>query len=337
MPTTKTKCAKPKGEYCRLHNPTPKFNNLDEVFQKVEQETSVPSSVVFQSIEARRTLSSNCPEDLEEHVEQSQKKLRSLKAHEKIALAGYTGHCAKICNNLLAGRGYEYWEEAPAWRTVFTEPNEFVNREELVDYMKTMDHVVQRRQKNQQVLYRGVPIYASMHEEIEETLGRKLDPEDIDGLVEGLGKYYHAGRILNFPTYLSTTMAADVAVDLAQEKSHVFQPNPGKDDDRVRGVMFEMRTNAGLDITGVTQYDFEREVLLPRDTYFKVVNVYLRPENYDTISNDLYHDDIKIGQDITYKNLAAVVQVVEVDRQGKEILHSKPHQPTHSVNSIVPA
>lgn len=104
------------------------------------------------------------------------------------------------------------------------------------------------------------------------------------------------------------------------------------------GYCFELHTNAGLDITGArSRTSFEREVLLPRDTYFKVVNVHVKPEEYKTVSG---YDNRRNPEELTHENfksLAVVVQMVEVDKNGNEITHSDNHIPSDKPKSFVPA
>jgi hypothetical protein len=59
-----------------------------------------------------------------------------------------------------------------------------------------------------------------------------------------------------------------------------------------------------------------------------VESIALKPEAYDTVSgyDRLKHPD-KLKQN-TFTNLAVVVQMVEVDKDGNEILHTDPHKPS---------
>ena len=346
--TQQTKCAKPAGAYCRLHNPEPKtrnFQNLDEVFQAVDRESAariasraaLPSTTpsMFQGIQEERQLPDNCPADLAEHIQQSKEKLSHLQADEKIALAGYAGFAAGVCNSVLLGNEYEYYDEAPDWRDS-EGPCDFYSREDLVDYMETMDRILESRQKSQQMLYRGIPIYDSLHDEIGDSIGKKLRVEDTEGLVEGLKEYYKPGKTFNFSTYLSTTKSADYAARRSKElmgtKSGYHNTPPA-----IKGIVFELRTNAGLDITGAVRpnYEYERETVLPRDSHFKVIAVHVQPTIYSAPNSDKYRDEA-LGERIEYTQLAAVIQMVEVDKDGNEILDTNPRKPVPSVQDIIP-
>jgi hypothetical protein len=341
---TRTKCAKPKGEFCRLHNPAPKFKNLDEVFSKVEKETlnhrtafhqPQPAVNIFQSIAEERTYRDGCPSELSEHIQQSKEQLAHLSSIQKLALTGYVGFASSVCNTMLLGQSHEYDKYAPFWRRS-DGPSNFFDRGDLVDYMETMDEILQNRQKDQQVLYRGIPIYKSLHDEIGETIGKDLHINDTAGLVAGLKQHYKPGKVFNFNNYLSTTKSADYAAIRSRTTigTKVFNFD---EDPEIKGIVFELRTNAGLDVTGSVRqhYEFERETILPRDTHFKVVAVHVRPAVYSAPNSEKY-SDIPLGERVEHTNIAAVVQMVEVDSKGNEILHTNPHKPSRSVEQIVP-
>ena len=338
------KCSKPKGVYCRLHNPAPKqrFISVDDVFQKAKEASKTQKEPVipekneynFQSIKQVRMLDTHIPAHISEHIAISEETLNKLEDDKKLALKGYTGFAAGVCNNVLQGNGYDYYDEAPLWRES-EGPCDFVTREDLVDYFKTMDDVLKTRQPNRRTIYRGIPIYASLHDEIGAAIGKKLSVKDTEGLVEGLKEYYKPGKVFNNKTYLSTTHSAYFAAERSENWLGTKQTYWDKAE--ISGIVYELHTNAGLDITGACERtSFEREVLLPRDTYFKVVNLDIKPEEYKTVSG--YDKLRKPGelQHKTFKNLAVVVQMVEVDKDGKEILHSKDHKPSVDPESFVP-
>ena len=166
-----SKCSKPTGEHCRLHNPAPArqgFNNVDDVFKKLAEESNKRKANIpkitsvkgasFQKITEPRKLADGIPLSLEEHIIQSNKNLEHLTNEEKIALGGYTGFGAGVCNTILLGSKYEYYDDAPRWKES-EGPCDFVDREDLVDYMETMDRILEPLSKNQQIVYRGIPIY----------------------------------------------------------------------------------------------------------------------------------------------------------------------------------
>jgi hypothetical protein len=343
-----TKCSKPKGEYCKLHNPAPKqFKNIEDIFDTIDKKTNKQAAVVkrhsgvgFQKISETRKLAANVPEKLTEHIEQNQKEIEKLglSDEEKVALRGYTGFAAGVCNNVLQGKGYNYYEHAPLWREDNYGPCDFVNREDLVDYMETIDKVLSTRQNDTRIVYRGIPIYSSLHDEIGASVGKKLHISDTDGLVDGLKEYYKVGKTFNYGTYLSTTHSASYAAERTTN-SHDTKKSYYDKEPEIKGIMFEMKTNAGLDVTSIAgkQHAYEREVILPRDTHFKVVGVYVKPAEYDTVSGygEKRRSDPNEQTKVKYTELAVVVQMVEVDDKGNEITHTKPHIPKPTIENIV--
>jgi len=345
-----SKCSKPKGEYCRLHNPVPvsqKFQSVNDVFSKLDRESSkrtVPApspkpGISFQKISETRKLASNVPAKIEEHVQLSKLAIdkRNLSREEQIALTGYTGFAAGACNGVLLGEEYDYYDNAPVWKESEA-PCDFSSREELVSYMETIDSVLSTREDKQRVVYRGIPIYESLHDEIGASIGKDLHISDTAGLVQGLEEYYKVGKTFNFSTYLSTSHSSYYAADRTDE-SYGTKKSYYDADPEIKGIMFEMKTNAGLDVTGLAKNrnSHEREVILPRDTHFKVTGVYVKPSAYNTVSG---YDDSRRPEELhegSFNNLAVVVQMVEVDSLGNEITHTNPHVPTTSIEDIVSA
>lgn len=288
------------------------------------------SSVSFQPITEQRVLAEGIPALISDHSKLSKDHIDSrLSPDEQKALSGYTGFAAGAVNTVLLNRSTvaeALYDKAPLWRES-NAPCDFSTREDLEDYLETMDHVLSERQEEQRVLYRGIPLYRGLHEEIERTTGKQFGVEDTDAMMEALQEYYEPGKVFDFPSYISTTHSAYYAADRTKEHSGTkitYYDNP-----KVKGIMFEMKTNAGLDVTGVSKnHSYEREVILPRDTRYKVESITLRPEAYDTVSGYDYLDDTEEQERETFTGLAVVVQMVEVDKEGNEILHTDPHKPS---------
>lgn len=342
--TPSTKCSKKSGEYCRLHNPAPQpspFNTINDVFARIDKEETsrtkpYSAGASFQNITATRTLPVGVPLSIKDHIDQNAKELAHLTEEQRIALSGYAGFGAGVCNSVLLGNKYEYYNDAPLWRESGG-PCDFYDREDLVDYMETMDDILSSRQAESRIVYRGIPIYNSLHDEIGASVGKKLTITDTEGLTEGLKEYYKPGKVFNYSTYLSTTQSSYYAASRTKNTMGTKEDySHGKAE--VTGIVFELKTNAGLDIVSAVRkpYSDEREIVLPRDTHFKVVNVHVKPEKYDTISGeDTLWEPGETKQE-TYTKLAVVVQMVEVDKNGKEITSTTPHKPSTTVDSVVP-
>lgn len=302
-----------------------------ETLAALEKKSLPCPTIKFQLANEQRKLAEGIPPLISEHIEASKAHIASrLSAEEQLALAGYTGFAAGVTNTvLLEGKITEHtlYDEAPLWRESRIGPCDFSTNEDLVDYLNTMDHVLSERSEEQRILYRGIPIYSGIHEELEECLGKKIHITDTEGLIAGLEAFYTPGKIMEFPTYVSTTHSAFYAAERSQNevgtKNNYYQKS------EIKGIVFEMKTNAGLDVTGVSRnHSYEREVILPRDTRYRIESVSLRPESYNTVSG---YDHEKYPEDLDeedYKTMAVVIQMVEVDKDGNEITHTNPHEPT---------
>lgn len=350
-----TKCYKPKGSYCKIHNPAggQSFRTVDQVFSKLDANKGAATApvvvapipavpkhddIAFQDISELRTLAPNIPLNIEEHVLQSRADIeaKGYTREQRLALTGYTGFAAGVCNSVLLGNGYDYYDEAPPWKES-EGPCDFVKREELVEYMETIDTVLKDRQQDRRVVYRGIPIYEAIHKEIGKGIGKNLTINDTEGLVAGLHEYYKVGKTFNFDTYLSTTHSAHYAAERTENTHGTIDEGYYGKRAEIKGIQFELKTNAGLDVTGLAKKHFsrEREVVLPRDTHFKVTGLYVKPAEYRTESgfDDWRHPDEQEAED--FKKLAVVVQMVEVDKDGNEITHTQPHKPRKAIEDII--
>lgn len=309
-----------------------KEKNSDEMKVLLKETFPVTSSVSFQPVSETRRLPDAIPENIADHIAISRKHIEEiLSPEEQKALSGYTGFAAGTANAVfLKGKieDKDLYEKAPAsWREHNVPPSAFASREDLRDYLGTMDKVLSERQEEQRVLYRGMPIYSGLQKEFEAAIGQEIEINDDEAMLKGIQEYYKPGKVLEFNSYLSTSHSAFCAAERTTEISGTnitYYDNPG-----IKGIVFEMKTNAGLDVTGVsTNHSYEREVVLPRDTRFRVDTVHLRPESYDTVSGFDHVDYPDEREEENYNGIAVVVQLVEVDEQGNDLLDTKPHIPS---------
>lgn len=315
-----------------------KANNPQE-FAALSGDSSFVKQVPFQDVCETRRLADGIPMLLSDHVQQSASDIEArLDADEKKALVGYTGNSG-ACNTVLLG-GTDvndiYYDAAPPWRETSRGPSDFATAADLKDYLNTMDKVLSLRQPEPRVLYRGMPIYSSLQKTIGDGIGKQIDVNDTATMLEGLREYYKPGKIFDYSTYVSTTHSAYYAAERTENNAETdisYWDNPA-----VKGIMFEMKTNAGLDVTGIASHNaYEREVVLPRDTRFKVVAIHPAPESYDTVAgyDDEYAQAAGEMDAENYKQVAIVVQMIEVDMDGNEITHFNPHLPNPVSDSLL--
>lgn len=290
------------------------FSTFDTLSAKTKNNFQTPGEL--------RRFSPNVPYNLEKHITQSAENLENYTPEQRLALRSYTGFAAGVVNSILQKDTYEYYDEAPNWK----ESNaacDFNSREEVKSYVEVLDETLAKRQKESRVLYRGTPIYKSIHEDLEKTLGRKIPMEDTEGLVEGLKQHYKIGKTFEYDTYLSTTSDPEVAAERTENSAGTAQGYYDKEPEKI-GIMWELKTNAGLDVTGATNnnFSYERETVLPRETRFKITNVEIAPESYKTTEEDR-------------NNLAIVIQMEEIDENNEPITSTEDHKPKTSVEEVL--
>lgn len=315
-----------------------KAENPEEFAQLLSTLKPHSSPVEFQDISETRRLAADIPIHIRDHIQQSRAHIDKILEPEEIkALAGYTGFAAGVCNTVLLNGATEhsYYDAALPWRETDSGPTDFSTPEDLKDYLETMDSVLSHRAEEPRVVYRGIPIYSSLRQEIADVLGKPVSVNDTEALIEGLQKFYAPGKIFDHSTYVSTTHSAHYAAERTENDAETgisYYDNP-----EIQGILFEMKTNAGLDVTGLARFNaYEREVVLPRDTHFKVVSIHAAPGSYDTVSG--YDYDTTRRRDTlieeNYKKIAIVVQMVEVDSEGNEIQGTEPHIPSALNDSL---
>lgn len=317
---------------CRYGSEEAHFNSKEDAL-KYEEEKLAKTYSTFDTLSAKtknsfqksgelRRFSPGVPYSLEKHVAESAENLEKYSPEQRLALRSYTGFAAGVVNNVLQQHTYDYYEHAPNWK----ESNaacDFNSREELKSYMEVVDETLAKRQDKSRVLYRGTPIYESIHKDLENTLGRKIPMEDTEGLVEGLKKHYEIGKTFEYDTYLSTTSDPEIAAERTENSAGTAKGYYDKEPEKI-GIMWELKTNSGLDVTGAAgaSYQYERETVLPRETRFKITNVEIAPESYKTAQKDR-------------NNLAIVIQMEEIDENDQPITSTEDHKPKTSVEEVL--
>lgn len=297
-----SECRKPVGVFCRLHSDrqvNARFSSVEDVFARFDGEAS---SLMLSDVSEVRCLGSQVPELLEEHERVSALAFEAFSAEDKLVMTGYSGFAAGVMNSVLLGHKYEYYDLAPDWRDSGIGPCDFNSRGEVVDYMENLDRILESVRNEKRVLYRGIPIYSSLHDEIGASVGESLRVSDSEGMVRGLREFYKPGKVVSFDTYLSTSLSAGVAAERTSNTVGTKQSYYEKAE--LSGIVFEIESASGLDITGAARHNsYEREVVLPRGSSFRVKEVFTAPPVYRTET---------AGESESFAGLAAVVQLVEI-------------------------
>lgn len=148
--------------------------------------------------------------------------------------------------------------------------HEMITATNLQDYVSTVDSAFSKASGVERTLYRG----------------------------ESFGKEHHEGTLKE---YIDTHMKLGSKVKFKGLQSTSLKEKAAKDFGCVGkydGIVYEIKSPSGINISGVSPYPGESEVLLPRNTQYRVVGVhYMGGRNNFT------------GENIN----TAVIQLVEVD------------------------
>lgn len=128
----------------------------------------------------------------------------------------------------------------------------YQNAGTLKEVCNVLDSAIKKAPAEQKTVYRSVTADNGMF--------NGLTPS------EYLEKNIQAGKEIKFDGYLSSTLDPEVAL---------------KHGNRVDGVLFEIRTTEGLNISMPSSYQEEQEVLLPRNTTYKVVGVHKKVRRHE--------------------------------------------------------
>lgn len=140
-----------------------------------------------------------------------------------------------------------------------------------------MDAGLDRGPKQQRVLYRGM------------SNGNRVfnpkDYNDTDASKRWVDENIKLGQEMIFDGYQSASVDAAIGLDYAKNN----------------GVLYEIRTASGVNVTNVSEFDFEKEVILPRGARYMVVGV---------------HQDKTINSNGRKIGNVSIVQLVEITEAG---------------------
>ena len=159
-------------------------------------------------------------------------------------------------------------------------------RDAVKQITRNLDLAMSKSPKNQRVVYRGVSEDSTMIR----------DAGGVDNWVTNHGQL---GQTISFSSYTSTSTCISVANNMS-----------------TGGILFEVLTPEGVNVTSVSEYKSECEVLLPRNQTYVVVG-------HKTIIDKYYPEDNK-----------KVVQIVAINSKG-EILDGTNADEPPSIDSIL--
>ncbi len=233
-----------------------------------------------------------------------------LNAEEKHAILCYSNDMYSPLNSYFLKKdmegifreSYDSWRDSgEGWQSYFK------NEEDLIDYSNTLDSALEHRTGEPRVIYRGLNV-SSMSKAIVANNGGKevTKSEDRKKIMENI---YNPGTELAFDAYSSASDSIDIAADWCN--SHATW------NDAPTGVLFEIKSSAGVPIAHTSGHKDEREVLLPRGMKFKVQNSYWNSSEEDSCYK--YESMHKFGTMLSKNPNILVVQLIEVDEESNEI------------------
>lgn len=256
----------------------------------------------------------NSSESINNYIERVSQSLPTFTSDEVRSLYKYSTSEYKKINNILRsaeGTGNRVYGD---------------EREKLYQTITHVDSALAQRRKEVEITYRCTKSKQTVEQSLEE---------------------YKPNTVIKFDGYTSTSHSPAVAMDFSD-----FTPDIDEYDEMRVGndsksfeyltdaytpfessIMFEVQSNAGQPIAKYTQLSDEREVLMPRGIYFKVVDSYAPDhENSYKIEQPASpfddNGDTRVGE---VKKRFVVVQLVECDKDGN-IMSPNNQQPHHPAN-----
>lgn len=244
--------------------------------------------------------------DFDEYMEECKVNSRSMTETQEQAVKLYTYDLYEPLNKYFIRKDVEHIFDKDVygkfggtkWSDDYNPSNSsFYDEEDLIDYATKLDSVLEKRNAEPQILYRGAAFYPEEEGMTYEEKRAQLESS------------YALGNEIAFDGYSSTTVIPEVASSFSRMQLK-------NNHQEMFGVQYEMKTSAGIAVAHISGNDEEREIVLPRGMNYKVVNSYWDSGDYEYES--IYHDDSKEHRKNKNCNMF-IVQLVEVDANGEEV------------------
>mgnify|MGYP000895840361 CR=1 FL=1 len=174
----------------------------------------------------------------------------------------------------FAEEGYGIFDEdnqEDAYASNFSIPPEYRTEETVQKICSVLDDALSRGPKRQRILYRGKPGFSSIFNKA-------------GGVSNWVDQNMPLGKEVVFDGYQSASQSFDVACEYSGSS----------------GLIYEILTPEGINVTNVSKYENEREVVLPRQARYVVVGV---------------HKNVKCPGD--YEGMTTIVQLVAINEKGE--------------------
>ncbi len=284
----------------------------DEVSMLASAEASTIVETFGFPVKGEKRLN-NSIESLEDYVENSKEYVDTLNLseEEEAAILLYTNDTYTPLNSYFLKKDPKtiFNKNSNSWKENFGS-DWFVNfkdEEDLIDYSEKIDSALSHRIGHERTVYRGIKVRSTSKSVMSENDGKVvLDTEGRRAIME---KQYIPGSELVFDAYSSASDSIDIASNWSG--AHGYWA------DSPTGILFEIKSSAGVPISHISSHDHEREVLLPRGMRFKIANAYWNgdkdEDKYSYDSTDSNEHELARNQN------TLIVQLVEIDENGDTI------------------
>ncbi len=233
-----------------------------------------------------------------------------LEKYEKHAVLCYTNDMYLPLNRYFLNKSVKeiFNKDRAAWKD--SEEGYqmyFSDEEDLIDCAQHLDSALSHRSEEKRIVYRGLGVRQDSGIIRENNDGKEAhSAQERRAIMENV---YKPNTELSFDSYSSASESINIASDWSG--SHATWGDPPT------GIIFEIKSSAGIPVAYLSGHDSEREILLPRGMKFKVANSYW---NGDTDEDCYKYDSTHTSSPQYAKNPnVLIVQLVEVDEQGSEI------------------
>ena len=201
---------------------------------------------------------------VQEMMDLSELELEGLNPHEKQGLRYFTSsgyrwmnealYSGEVESTTVENKDYSIFNEDP-WATNARVDNYDENA--LHQLCNAIDSAMEKAPKKQRIVYRGMSLYNKVFGKESEFDDPYNYEERSAALSKWIDENLKLGQEIKFDGYQSSTPHKGTATNYAGQG----------------GLVYEILTSEGINVTSISHFSNEREVLLPRDARYMVVGV----------------------------------------------------------------
>ncbi len=153
----------------------------------------------------------------------------------------------------------------PPWRESTGKELAFSDKEDILDFAEHLDSALKHRVEEPRTVYSGLNILAVNSIVTANNNGQKS--YELDTIRSVLAKTYEPGSSVTFDEYSFASDKASTAAS-SSNADYPYRDTPPA------GIIFEIKSNAGVPISSFVENGQARGIMMPRGMNFKVVNSY---------------------------------------------------------------